>query len=366
MMSEAFKVAEPHPEFRLNGLQLGNEDLADVAYSFIKEGEPYEKSMGSFLLDWLNSKDHIVAKTSGSTGPPKDIEIKKQFMINSAQATGKFFNLPEGTSALHCLPADFIAGKMMMVRAMVLGWKIDLVCPRVQCLEEVHRQYDFSAITPFQLKASLPNLHLIRKIIVGGGTVSQNLRDLVRGMNSEIYETYGMTETVTHIAARKLNGKDQEDPMPFKVFPKVSISTDDRDCLVIKAPAISEDVIVTNDVVEILRPKEFIWNGRYDNVINSGGIKIFPEHIENKLQSIIPQRFFVGSLPDDELGDKMVLLVEGKSTAHGLEALEHEIRELRLLGKYEEPKKIFFIEKFVETENGKVNRRKTLEHIKEQ
>lgn len=363
-MGDPFRVAEPHSDFRINNLHFGNEELADVAYSYIKEGEPYEKKIGNFLLDWLNEKDHITVKTSGSTGIPKIVELKKQFMINSALATGKFFHLPAGTTALHCLPSDFIAGRMMLVRAMVLGWKLDLICPKIQCLDEVHKHYDFCAMTPFQLRGALPNLHLIKKIIVGGGAVSQNLKDLIQGIKTEIFETYGMTETVSHIAVRGINSKKiKADPNPFTVLPGVKISADERNCLIIEAPKILKERIVTNDVVEIISKKDFLWLGRWDNVINSGGIKLFPEQIETKLERIIPQRFFVAGIPDDALGEKLILIVEGKPSTDALNNIESEIRDFRLLGKYEDPKNIYFTEKIVETENGKIDRKETLKRL---
>ena len=360
-MQNVFALPETHPEFRLNKLYYSNEDLAAVAYNLIKEGEPYEGQAGNFLLDWLNDKDYVEVNTSGSTGPPKKIKIKKQFMLNSAKATGRFFDLPAKTTALHCLPVNFIAGKMMLVRAMVLGWQLDLVLPKANPLDQVFKIYDFCAMTPFQLDNSLSRLHLIRKLIVGGGAVSANLKNLVQGIGTEVYETYGMTETVSHIAARRVNSKKEEqDPLPFNTVPGVHISTDDRNCLVIDAPQLSEDTLITNDVVELVSEKEFVWRGRYDNVINSGGIKLYPEEIEIKLAPVIAHRFFITSLPDPALGEKLVLMVESEFSETALHNLEREIRNFHKLGKYEVPKKIYFVEKFEETPNGKIHRTNTL------
>jgi o-succinylbenzoate---CoA ligase len=360
-MQKHFSLPETHPDFRLNGLYYNNEELAAVAYNLIKEGEPYEGQAGNFLLDWINDKDYVEVKTSGSTGPPKKLRIKKQYMINSARATGKFFELPAGTTALHCLPVNFIAGKMMLVRAMLLGWKLDLELPKANPLDRIFKIYDFCAMTPFQLDNSLSRLHLIRKLIVGGGAVSSNLRSLVQGISTEVYETYGMTETVSHIAARHVNSmKDQDDPLPFTALPNVNVSTDDRGCLVIEAPQLTDEVLVTNDVVELLSEKNFIWKGRIDNVINSGGVKLHPEEIEAKLAPIIAHRFFITSLPDSALGEKLVLMVESEFSETALHNLEKEIRNCRKLGKFEVPKKIYFVEKFEETPNGKIHRANTL------
>lgn len=360
-MEKISTLPETHPDFRFNKVHYNNEGLAAVAYNLIKEGEPYEGQIGSFLLDWLNDNEYIVVKTSGSTGKPKKIRVKKQFMVNSALSTGKYFDLPEKSTALHCLPATYIAGKMMLVRAMILGWDIDIVPPKANALDQVFKIYDFSAMTPFQLDNSLSRLHLLRKLIVGGGAVSANLKQLVQGLETKVYETYGMTETVTHIAARRVNPKKiKEQPIPFKVLPGVSISRDERDCLVIEAPELTEGRLVTNDVVELIDRKKFLLKGRYDNVINSGGVKLHPEQIEAKLEAIIAHRFFVTSLPDDSLGEKLVLMVESDFSEEALRSLEREIKDYRMLEKYEVPKKIYFVEKFEETPNGKIHRGNTL------
>ncbi len=360
-----FSTPEIHQGFSINKQSPDNEELKRIAYTFIKEGEVYEQEAGSFLIDWLNDKDHIVVQTSGSTGKPKKIKVFKRHMINSAKATGKFFKIEEGTTALLCLPANYIAGKMMLVRAMVLGWKIDLVPPRTNPLDTVYKQYDFCAMVPLQLDNSLNRLHLIKKLIVGGGPVSENLKELVQGVKTKIFETYGMTETVSHIAARRVNPKKKEkkDAGLFKALPNITLSLDERNCLVIKAPELNEKVIVTNDVAELKTYKKFAWKGRIDNVINSGGVKLYPEEIETKLQLLIGHRFFVSSIPDDVLGDKVVLVIETDYDEIVYLRLKEAINDLKTISKYEIPKEIYFLPQFIETENGKVQRSKTLELV---
>ncbi len=360
-MNVKFDVPEIHPDFKLNKLHLNNADLGRVAYNFIKEEEPYKGDIGDFILDWLKPLAYLEVQTSGSTGKPQKIKIKKEHMINSALATGKFFKLPENTTALMCLPARYIAGKMMMVRAMVLGWELDLVPPSSTPLDQVFKTYDFCAMTPFQLDNSLGRLHLIKKLIVGGGAISPKLQLMVRELNTKVYETFGMTETVSHIAARRINPKKKKKKLiPFKVFPNVNISQDEKCCLVIKAPQIAEGDIVTNDVVEIITYKKFIWKGRIDNVINSGGIKLFPEEIERKLNKVIDYRFFVTGLPDEALGEKLVLFVEAGFSEELLAELQKKVRSLKSLDKYEIPKKIYLVQKFEETPNGKLHRENTV------
>jgi len=346
-----------HLRFKLNGLYFDREELKEVAFSFVREGAPYEKSIGDFLMDWLNNKEHLFVRTSGSTGSPKVIRLNKQHMVNSAIATGDFFGITVGDTALHCLPTEFIAGKMMLVRAMILGLEIDLVEPTLNPLEGIKKEYDFSAMIPLQLKNSLNKINQVKKLIVGGAYVPKKLIDAVQNVDTEIFETYGMTETVTHIAAKKINhftNKGEKNNSYYELLPNIEISKDERDCLVINAPNISEETIVTNDIVELKSDKQFEWIGRYDNVINSGGVKLIPELIEAKISGAIPNRFFVIGKEDKELGEKLVLVVEGNKVDK--KTVTDTIKAILSLDKYEIPKEIILVDKFRETENGKINR----------
>lgn len=336
-----------HNQFKLNGFHLDREDLCRVAYSFIKEGEDFEKPVGDFLLDWFDSKDYIEMFTSGSTGKPKTVVVKKQAMVNSAIATGDFFDLKPGNSALQCLPVKYVAGKMMLVRAMILGLDLEFVAPSSHPMRNNEIDFDFVAMVPLQAQNSIQELKKVKKLIIGGAAVNKTLEKQLLKLKTEVYETYGMTETITHIAARKLGEK------AFTVLPDVTVSYDDRNCLVIHAPKISDEVIVTNDIVELVNENQFIFLGRIDNMINSGGIKLIPEQIENKLMSKIQQRFFIASKPDNELGEKLILVVEGDKVE-----FEHTIYED--LDKYEKPKEILFISKFKDTATGKIMRKETL------
>ena len=354
---------EIHDCFKLNGTHFSRTHLYKVAYSFIKEGKPFEERVGNFLLDWLNDDyDDIKVRTSGSTGKPKAIFIDKQKMVNSAKATGKHFKLGENTKVLMCLPAKHIGGMMMMVRAMTLGWHIDIVKPTSNPLDKLYKTYDFCAMTPFQLDNSLNRLHLVKKLIVGGGRIPENLKQMVQGIPTKVYETFGMTETISHIATRKVNNRKNNiaDGKPFKTLPNVSVSADEKNRLIIKAPKILDKPLLTNDIVEIETYKKFYWKGRADHVINSGGIKIHPEEVEKKLQKLITQRFFLSAMPDDALGEKVVLFVELPFSEKTISDLREAIDNLGTLDKYEKPKKIYLVEKFEETPNGKVNRKRTV------
>ena len=337
-----------HNQFKLNGFHLNREDLCRVAYSFIKEGEDFEKPVGDFLLDWFDSKDYIEMFTSGSTGEPKTVIVKKQAMVNSALATGDFFDLQPGNTALHCLPVKYVAGKMMLVRAMILGLDLEFVAPSSHPLRNNELDFDFVAMVPLQAQNSLEELKRVKKLIVGGAAINKSLEKNLLKLKTEVYETYGMTETITHIAARKLGEK------AFTVLPNVTISYDDRNCLVIHAPSISDDVITTNDIVELVNENQFMFLGRLDNIINSGGIKIMPEQVEQKLANKIQQHYFIASKPDNELGEKVILVVEGDKQEFGEDLFAD-------LDKYEKPKEIVFIPKFKETASGKIMRKQTLQ-----
>ncbi|MDX1362637.1 MAG: AMP-binding protein [Arenibacter latericius] len=359
-MDRSYKFV--HPRFKFNGKHYDFLELLELAYSLVKEGEEYEIAIGDFLLDWLDSSNTVYVSTSGSTGIPKIIPLQKKYMVNSALATGTFFKMQEGTKALHCLPTRFIAGKMMLVRAMVLGWDIHCVAPNSHPMEHAKGHYDFGAMVPLQVENSLTNISLIGTLIVGGAPMSGDLKSKLSCAFTKVYETYGMTETVTHIAAKgvntfKNNSSETNEDLTFKALPQVNFTTDQRGCLVINAPHISDIDVVTNDMVDLISNTEFKWLGRYDNVINSGGIKLIPEQIETQLSSLIPNRFFVAGKVDASLGQKLILVVEGhEETA----TLLNNIKSLNTINKYQVPKEIYTLPKFIETGSGKVNRGETL------
>lgn len=339
-----------HNFFKYNGVHLDSNGLRIAAYYLIKEGEDYEKAIGNFLLDWFDENWYIDLQTSGTTGTPKIIRKSKQALVNSALATGDFFDLKPGDTALCCLPVQFIAGKMMLVRSFILGLAIDIVAPSANPLAQLNKEYDFVAMVPMQVQNSLDDLHKVKKLIIGGAKMDSSLEQKLLGINTKVYETYGMTETITHIAAKKI-GKQA-----FSILPNVRISQDEKECLVIDAPLVSEERLFTNDLVQIINDQQFILLGRIDNVVNSGGVKLIPEKIEEKLSDSIPSRFFVGGIPDAVLGEKLVLVVEGEK-----QELDDAI--FTVLDKYEKPKALFFVPEFQSTESGKIKRKAILKTL---
>ena len=336
-----------HNHFRINGYHLNATDLCRVAYDYIKEGDSNEQAIGEFLLDWFDHKDYIEMRTSGTTGLPKTVKLEKQAMIQSALATGDFFELEPRNKALLCLPVKFVAGKMMLVRSLILGLDLDVVTPSTEPLALNETKYDFVAMVPLQVQNSIEELVNVKKLIIGGAKLDSALEAKLLPLKTEIYETYGMTETITHIAAKKLGES------VFTVLPNVKIAQDDRGCLVITVPSISDEPIVTNDLVEIIRENQFIFLGRIDNVINSGGVKLIPEQIEAKLIEKLDSRFFVTGIPDVTLGEKLILVIEGEKQDFAADFFD-------VLDKYERPKEIVFVPKFKENENGKLLRKPSL------
>ena len=350
-----------HNRFKFNGLHFNFEELKEVAYSLIKEGEPYEKVTGNFLIDWLNNKDFLYVQTSGSTGQPKQIKLAKQAMVNSSIATGNFFGLEPGDKALHCLPSHYIAGKMMFVRALVLGLELDFVEPSSHPIFDYEKHYDFCAMVPMQLKNCINYTNNIKTIIVGGSIVTKPLAQKIKESTSKFYETYGMTETVTHVAVRQLESKTHKGETYFKALSHVKFSQDDKQRLIIHAPKLVSEDLVTNDIVELHSETSFQLLGRYDNVINSGGVKLFPEQIEKKIVPAIKERYIIASEEDTTLGEKLILIVE--NTLESDEEIIERIKNLGTLDKLEIPKKVYKLNKFPETNNGKIQRKKTIKAV---
>ncbi|MGG5507246.1 MULTISPECIES: AMP-binding protein [unclassified Myroides] len=336
-----------HPQFALNGVTHTLDSLVEKAEEMAVSSEDYVCELGQLILHWFDAKDYIIQRTSGTTGPPKEIHLPKQAMRASAEATVSFFDVQAGSTALLCMSAQFVGGKLMFIRALLFGWELEVCKPTARPLEGVNKHYNFVAMVPMQVENSLAELNQIDTLIIGGAKVSPVLAQELQRKQTKVYETYGMTETITHMAAKRIG-------MPyFEVLPHASIQTDERGCLVIHAPSVNPKPIVTNDLVNQIDNKRFEWLGRYDNVINSGGVKLFPEQIEEKLAKKIAARFFIGGKADAYFGTIVVLVIESQPYTLAADIFEG-------LAKYEKPKEIQFVAKFEETESGKVIRNKNL------
>ncbi|WP_372752179.1 AMP-binding protein [Labilibaculum sp.] len=348
-------------ELTINGKRYSELDLIKHCRSelFICDFQ-WERDIYSFILEWLNKKDSISAKTSGSTGEPKRMRLSKQSMINSALLSGSYFKWKKGDNALLCLSPNFIAGKMMVVRAFVWQLNLILVEPNGHPMKMVKSKIDFVAMIPLQVINCLQegvDFSLIDQLLIGGGVVDSHLESRLQEIPTLCFSSYGMTETVSHVAIKVLNGPARS--KYFHSIGNVHFGVDDRDCLQITAPEILSEQLSTNDVVRLIDDQKFIWLGRYDHVVNSGGIKLFPEQIEEKLKPIISEAFFLSGIKDEVLGEKLILLIE---KANPSEAYVVNLRKKMkgLLDKYEQAREILFIPDFQRTANGKVQRKATL------
>lgn len=320
----------------------------DSQYEKMLETAPeWQKPIWDFLLHWFDERSFIEAQTSGSTGAPKRILLQKETLWESARNTCAYFQLNHKSKGHLCIPAKYIGGKMMLVRALYSGMRLSS-SPPSSSPQLPEDPIDFLALTPMQFSGIYEThpdrLRQCRKIIIGGGRLSQQQEEVMVANMLPCYSTYGMTETASHVALRKVGTAF------FKAIGSTDFSVDDRNCLMIHAEALGIGTLVTNDLVELKGKKEFKWLGRFDNVVNSGGVKLYPEKLEANLSKHISQPFFFAGVADDVLGQRLVLLVEGSQ----------QPIDFSLLSKLERPKKVYFIDHFFFTETGKIDRPKTL------
>lgn len=327
--------------------------------------EDWEKQIWQFVIDWFDPAiTTIPIFTSGSTGVPKKIEHTKAAMLYSASLTCTTLNLKPGNRALLNLPVNKISGIMMVVRSIYQKMWLTCIKPSTTPLQKLtdEQHFDFAAFTPMQFN-EITNNHScfekaghIKKIILGGEDIRPGLALHILKLKNEVYSTFGMTETISHIALKRLNGAKPD--KNFKALQGITISVDERSCLTIEAPMLGQPYLVTNDVVSIEGPDEFKWLGRIDNVINSGGIKIYPEEIEQQLAKTIEAPYFIASKPDSLTGQKLVLILEKASLK------PEEITELKTalaqVEKIHRPKQVLLVPHFSRTTNGKIKRNESI------
>lgn len=312
----------------------------------------------AFLHEWFNEEDFVWVKTSGSTGTPKPLKADKMRMMQSAGMTCAFLGLMRGNTALLCMKMDYIAGKMVVVRSLIAGLNLIVVPTSGNPLKEMTTQIDFAALVPLQVYNSLENhaekekLATIRHLIIGGGAIDEKMAEALRNFPNGVYSTYGMTETLSHIALRRLSGEQASEF--YTPLAGVKLSLSEEGTLVIDAPRVSAQVLTTNDVAELKENQQFRIIGRRDNIINSGGIKIQIEEVERLLRPYLGNSFAVTSVPDPKFGEIVVLATT--------EIVDLAVIETQL-PRYYHPKKIFQIEKLPLTETGKIERKKLKELV---
>jgi O-succinylbenzoic acid--CoA ligase len=361
---------------RFNGI-----NLQDVFYSAQqlrengrelagKSRHDWQKCLFSFSYAWLNGKTSFVVQTSGSTGTPKEITLTREQMKASARGTGRMLNLSHGDVSLMCLSARYIAGIMMLVRAIELGLQITVTEPvsnpfRPEFVRD--QMFDFTALVPLQLQTILDDgdrdcLERMKAVLVGGADISPRLVNELKNLSCPVYQTFGMTETATHIAVRRLDGLN---PTPYyTVLDGITIGMDERNCLTVQGAVTNNRKLVSNDIIEMVPGDQFRWLGRLDNVINSGGIKIFPEALEARIQKIVSTgsrhetAVMIFGLPDERLGERVAVVFE-RPELSGEFIEQMHIRFQQHFDKYERPLTIYNLAEFIYQPNGKIDRRRT-------
>lgn len=330
-------------------------DLSKASAATYEASNEFETKVLDFINDWNHDSKTVKIQTSGSTGIPKIFEVEKSKMLSSAEMTCDFLGLEPGDVALLCLPVEYISGKMMVVRSILRKLKLKIAEPSTIPLKNLDEEIDFCAMTPLQVENSLDKIHLIKNLIIGGAAVSETLKTKITqtlrlsNSKSRIFETYGMSETLSHIALKKIFPNQEE---WFTAFDEVDISLDDRGCLEISAPRLNAEILQTNDLVEINDKQQFRFLGRIDNVINSGGAKIFPEELEKLVKKEIPNELVFLGIEDEKLGQKLVLIIEGAES----DSINYQLSTINYQLKLHKPKDIIFVRQIPRTPNGKVNR----------
>jgi O-succinylbenzoic acid--CoA ligase len=325
----------------------------EINIKFITDNQELKTKVLGFIDEWNSNKNYITSQTSGSTGKPKTIKLLKKHLKASAQMTGEYFKFDEGQNILLSLSPDTIGGKMIIIRALEFNMHLIVSDVVKNPLLKLKEHISFVSLVPYQLISILeesPNkLNLIDNILLGGAPVSKSLSDSIKHFPMNFYESYGMTETMSHVALKNL-----KDPIPnFTALGNTWFSTS-NESLIIHAPHLGINSLETNDQVSLVNSKQFNWLGRKDFVIISGGKKFHPEMLEKKIENELNDRFFITKEYDEKLGEKIVLLIEN---SYELE-LDNKIVEILVnkLEKHEIPKNIYYCLHFEETNSGKINR----------
>lgn len=339
----------------LEGKEYAPEDIFRLVAEGAGNCPPALWDLYLFLNEWFDASPVITVHTSGSTGVPKELVVRKDRMMQSARLTCEFLNLQAGDTALLCMNLRYIGAMMMVVRSLVAGLNLVVRPASGHPLSDVEVPLKFAAMVPLQVYNTLrvpaerKRLEHTDILIIGGGAVDDSLEAELKTIPIAAYSTYGMTETLSHIALRRLNGEAAS--KCYYPFPSVELSLSAENTLIVKAPLICDDVLQTNDIACLCSDGGFTIAGRKDNVINSGGIKIQAEEMENRLQPFIPVPFAVTAVPDPRLGQALTLLIAGKPD---IKELENKLQAV--LETYYRPKHIFITELIPQTENGKIDR----------
>lgn len=355
-------MSSPFNRLTIDGRTLENESILGWADTLVHQhGQaPWTMEVRDTLLELCADDGSITAHTSGTTGPPKALRLHVNDLRASARLTGHTFHLRQGDRALLCLPCSFVAGKLMLVRGFVIGLDLHLVDPAGGVLNNLDTQdrFRFAAMVPNQLHRALQDdrARLERQfqtILLGGGPVSKALEEDLQDLDVEVFHGYGSTETLTHVALRRLNGPRKQEWS--HALGDITFEQDERGCLLVNTPHLRTKYHETNDQIELLDERRFRWLGRYDNVILSGGRKIFPEQLEARTTGVLPYAHFFIARPDDKLGECVGLVLE---TDQEVGSVAPEVMDLLrdVLEPHEMPRRVTALVSFSRTPSGKLVR----------
>ena len=351
-----YKEQLPNDIFFIEGKQYPYNELIEWIHSMSED--QYINTIKSVYKKWLDNNNYISIFTSGSTGKPKEIKLEKSRIYASAKISLAYFKLKKGNKVLLVLPAQKVGGLMLIIRSII--GQLDL-CYKKPSLNpfksELTCDFEFCSLTPAQLAAawesknSRRETRKINRILLGGSGIPKGLENEIEKEENVYFHSYGMTETISHVAIRILNGDKKTGY--FKALEGVTFESNEDNQLIINAPKILSNPLLTNDVAELIDAKKMIFKGRVDNVVNSGGIKLIVEEIENRLSGIFSNEFYLCGIPDEILGEKLVLVIKGSLKKDESNVLDNKFDFLQ---KYEVPKVVYLVQDFNYTKNGKLIR----------
>lgn len=357
----------------LNGRNFRYADIQEYPLHSPTSLNGYEAKILDFCRQWLNGTLTFDLHTSGSTGTPQLIQMRRRQLEASARRTCEYFDLGAGDRVLVCLNCESVGGLMMLVRGLEQNMHLTIVEPHANplALVDAEETFEFASFVPLQMRTLLeqgyaPFLNRMKVILVGGATVESTLESAIQQLTVPVYHTYGMTETASHIALRRINGPDAS-PY-YRVLPGIHVELDARGCLTIRGDVTDDQLITTNDRVRLVDEHTFEWLGRADFIINSGGVKVQAEKVEKVLEVALAElglpirRAFVAGQPDARLGEQVTAFLEGEPlTDTQTQQLQDLLTER--LDRYERPRAFVYAPQFQATASGKVDRLGTIGYL---
>jgi O-succinylbenzoic acid--CoA ligase len=359
-------------ELRIGNTNLSLEDIREQRHPspFLRE---HDKQLVDLIRTWDEGQATFEIRTSGATGKPKQIRLHRDQLEASARLTLQVLKISNGDTALLCLDPAHIGGMMMVIRALVGNFRLVAVKPSATPLDALPSNVliNFAAMVPYQLHHSIQNdslrLQHMKSLLLGGAPVDAALVEKIAHWQTPVFHTFGMTETASHFALKRLNGPTPD--QDYHVLPGTTIATDDRGCLVVQGPMTAGEKIITNELVELTGDTTFQWHGRIDDVINTGGIKVYAAEVEHNIRKWLSDQdldvpVLIFGMPDRQLGERVCLALERSQRLPDTGFIRRTLE--KILPRYHAPKTVYLLHEFLYTENGKIRRKDTANRIMQQ